>query len=147
MIGVDTNLLFYALHTGMEDHAKAKALLQQWADSTEVVIAELVLVELYQLLRNQTIMGCNVSAREATKVIQTFRSNPKWIVVEKASVMHQVWEKAGEKHFARRRLFDVRLAFTLQQHGVTHFATANVKDFRKLGFEKVWNPLITSNKI
>jgi hypothetical protein len=31
---------------------------------------------------------------------------------------------------------------TLRQCGVTHFATANVKDFEGWGFEKVWNPLI-----
>lgn len=143
MIGVDTNLLFYALHTGMEEHTKAKTILANWSDSTEIVIAELVLMELYQLLRNPILMGREVEAKEATQVVQAFRANPKWSVVEKASVMNQVWKKAGEKHFARRRLFEVRLAYTLQEHGVTHFATANVKDFRQLGFAKVWNPLIS----
>jgi hypothetical protein len=49
MIGVDTNLLFYALHTGMEEYTKAKTILANWSDSTEIVIAELVLMEVYQL--------------------------------------------------------------------------------------------------
>jgi hypothetical protein len=26
-------------------------------------------------------------------------------------------------------------------HGVTRFATANMKDFQGLGFDQVWNPL------
>jgi len=30
----------------------------------------------------------------------------------------------------------------LQHHGVTHFATANVKHFRDFGFEQVWNPML-----
>ena len=82
-----------------------------------------------------------MSAKEAAGVIQRFRKNPKWLVAENAPVMSEVWKKAAERDFARRRLFDVRLALTLQHHGVTHFATANVKDFEGLGFEKVWNPL------
>jgi len=55
--------------------------------------------------------------------------------------MDRVWQAAGKKGFARRRIFDVRLGETLRHHGVTQFATANVKDFETLGFEKVWNPL------
>jgi hypothetical protein len=31
----------------------------------------------------------------------------------------------------------------LLHHGVTEFATANVKDFAKVGFKRVWNPLAT----
>jgi len=47
---------------------------------------------------------------------------------------------AGEAGFARRHIIDLRLALTLQHHGVTELATANVKDFEGLGFERVWNP-------
>jgi len=44
--------------------------------------------------------------------------------------------------FARRRLFDTRTALSLRHHGVTEFATANVKDFGDFGFTRVWNPLL-----
>ena len=54
--------------------------------------------------------------------------------------MENVWNKTPEKGFARRRIFDVRLAYTLRHAGVTHFATKNLKDFRDVGFAKVWNP-------
>ena len=50
---------------------------------------------------------------------------------------------AAKSGFAFRRIIDVRLARTLLHHGVTEFATANVRDFAKLGFERVWNPLAT----
>ena len=50
---------------------------------------------------------------------------------------------AAKSGFAFRRIIDVRLARTLLHHGVTEFATANVRDFAKLGFERVWNPLTT----
>jgi hypothetical protein len=55
--------------------------------------------------------------------------------------MDVVWELAGDRDFARRRIFDARLALTLRHGGVTHFVTTNVKDFEGWGFEKVWNPL------
>jgi len=37
---------------------------------------------------------------------------------------------------------DARTAISLQLHGVTEFATANVKDFQAFGFSRVWNPLV-----
>jgi uncharacterized protein len=61
--------------------------------------------------------------------------------IENATVMDEVWALAGGKNFARRRIFDTRLALTLRHGGVTHFATTNVKAFQGCGFEKVWNPL------
>jgi len=37
---------------------------------------------------------------------------------------------------------DIRLALTLQHHGVTDFATVNTSDFCDVGFRRVWNPLM-----
>jgi hypothetical protein len=141
MISIDTNLLLYALHERVENHQNAKSFLNQWIHSANFALSELVLAELYQLLRNPAVFGREVSAKEAVGVIQKFRQNPKWLLIENAPVMDRVWSQAARKSFSRRRLFDVRLGLTLRHHGVTHFATANVKDFEGLGFEKVWNPL------
>jgi hypothetical protein len=55
--------------------------------------------------------------------------------------MSDVWPIAASVGFPRRRIVDVRLAKTLQAAGVADFATANVKDFTGVGFQKVWNPL------
>lgn len=53
----------------------------------------------------------------------------------------KLWKWAETTRRGFRNIIDARIAFTLRHHGVTHFATANVKDFQGLGFEKVWNPL------
>jgi len=58
--------------------------------------------------------------------------------------MDGVWDQAGRSAFAFRRIIDIRLASTLMHHGVTEFATANTKDFSRLGFARVWNPLLAS---
>lgn len=141
MVSIDTNILLFSLHGQAENHENARAFLTNWIHSAEFAMSELVLAELYQLLRNPAVFGRDLSAEEAVGVIQRFRQNPKWTLVENAPVMDQVWKKVGEENFARRRLFDVRLGLTLRHHGVTHFATANVKDFDGLGFMRVWNPL------
>jgi uncharacterized protein len=144
MIGIDTNILLYALHSGVDEHSVAKQFLSDLGSSQEVVICELVLAELYQLIRNPRVFGREVSPQEAAVVIQRLRTNPNWLLVENAPVMEEVWHQSAQPGFARRRLFDVRLAFTLQYYGVTQFATANVKDFKGLGFERVWSPVVAA---
>jgi hypothetical protein len=74
-------------------------------------------------------------------VVTAYLDAPNVSRIENANVMDAVWELAGDRDFARRRIFDARLALTLRHGGVTHFATTNVKDFEGWGFEKVWNPL------
>jgi hypothetical protein len=51
-----------------------------------------------------------------------------------------VWKWTRRKDFAFRRIIDVRLGLTLRHFGVEEFATTNRKDFRALGFRRVWNP-------
>jgi hypothetical protein len=41
-------------------------------------------------------------------------------------------------------IFDTRLALTLRHHGVTDFATGNLKHFDGFGFARLWNPLAST---
>lgn len=61
------------------------------------------------------------------------------------TVMDRIWAQAAAPDFARRRNFDARLAGALLHHGVTQFATANVKHFDALEFERVWNPALVGS--
>ena len=142
MLGIDTNILAYARLARSPWHGKAKSFLEEVADDTQVVISEQVLLELYLLLRNEKIISPPLSAEAAVRECSLFRSHPRWQLVDSAGVMDQVWPLASARNFPRRKIFDVRLAKSLQSHGVTRLATANVKDFENLGFERVWNPLI-----
>ena len=141
MLSIDTNILFAACEATAPSHAAARRFLESHRDNSDLVLCELVLVELYLLLRNPAVVANPLSARNAGHLILALRQNPKWRLVEHASVMDAVWAKAGHDPFARRRVIDVRLALTLQHHGVTDFATVNTTDFRDLGFRRVWNPL------
>jgi len=107
----------------------------------DVLLCDLVLVELYLLLRNPMVVTKPLTARQAASACMGWRSNPNWRVVESAPVMGKVWRHAQKNNFPRRRIIDARLAFTLLHHGVREFATRNEKDFQHFGFERVFNPL------
>lgn len=142
MISLDTNILFYSLCAASTFQKPAEQFLEQLREGDdEVVICELVLAELYVLLRNPKLMKKMPSPARAVRLVEYFRRHPGWRLVESAPVMPEVWRLAESPHFSRRRIYDIRLALTLLHHGVDSFATANMKDFRGLGFERVWNPL------
>ena len=145
MTSCDTNLLFVALESSRTGHEEARTFLEAHRDDGEFGLCELVLVELYVLLRNPVIARRPLGPAEAAGIIEGLRSNPRWDIFDYpgpgAGVMDAVWERAASADFARRRIFDARLALTLRHHGVNSFATANEKDFRDFGFERVWNPL------
>lgn len=141
MISIDTNILLYAINASCPEHASARRFLTELANEREVVLAELVLVELYLLLRNPAVVAKPLGSADAVAVCEGLRSQPHWRLVDAAPIMDRVWQAAKADGFARRRIIDVRLALTLQHHGVTDFATRNVADFADLGFQRVWSPV------
>ncbi|MFM8635837.1 MAG: hypothetical protein ACKOEX_13695 [Planctomycetia bacterium] len=74
--------------------------------------------------------------------IDNLRRNPARMVLDYPGpgLMEKVSTIARSSDSARR-IYDVRLGLTLRHYEVKRFATTNGKDFRGLGFEKVWNPL------
>jgi uncharacterized protein len=141
MIGIDTNILLYSLNPDSRWHKAAKKFLNQALADEHIVISDLVLVELYLLLRNPLVLKKPLTPKAATSVTKGYLGLPRVKRAEFAPVMDEVWRMAARPQFARRRIIDVRLALTLRHHGVTRLATANTKDFKDLGFSRVWSPL------
>ena len=113
MISCDTNVLFAASNPDDVNHEKAAAFIMRNAGNGEFMIAEQVFAELYYLLRNPTIQKEPLSAKEAVAIIDSYRKNPCWAVIDvpqDPKVMRSVWRKAAESKFARRRKHDMRLA-------------------------------------
>ncbi len=147
MLSIDTNILFYALNGDSPRNETARSFLLSVQENDRVVLSELVLVELYGLLRNPAASPRPLSAAHAAEVVSRLRNHPKWRLVgftlTSRGLHDRLWLHAAQPNFAFRRIYDARLALTLLDHGVTEFATANVRDFEGLGFEKVWNPLLS----
>lgn len=150
MISFDTNLLLYSLNQDCAEYDDARRFFAALPTTPgAVAICELVLVELYVLLRNPAVLRNPLEAADAVSVIQPFRQHPTWQLIdlpgETSRVMDEVWRWAGQPNCGRRVVFDARLALTLRHHGVTEFATRNETHFAGFGFTRVWNPLATTS--
>jgi toxin-antitoxin system PIN domain toxin len=142
VLAIDTNILLYALNADAPECTAARAYLDERFTDAGVVISELALVELYVLLRNPAVVRNPLTASAACSVIQSFRVHPTWRLVDHdPAVMDEVWQRVSARNFARARIFDVRFALGLLRHGATRLATRNVRDFARLGFEDVFDPL------
>ena len=147
MISIDTNLLFHAFNVDSPLHQKAYDWLVSISSDENVVLSEFILAELYCLVRNPIVAKNGaLSPEAAVALIETYRHHPRWMLVGFSAngrhVHDQLWKQAKKPNFAFRKLYDVRTALILREHGVTDFATINLKDFEGLGFRRVWNPLV-----
>jgi len=150
MTSCDTNILFVALEESRPGHDAARRFLESHAADDSFALCELVLLDLYGLLRNPITSARPLGPEQAVRLLDQLRSNPAWQVLDypgpDAGLMPRLWTAAATPGFARRRIYDTRLALTLRHHGVTELATSNIKDFEGFGFTRVWNPLETPEK-
>lgn len=143
MISCDTNILYAACNRDAVCHEAARAFLSEQANASDFVLCEQVLMELYALLRNPVVSGSPLPPAAAAALIQRFRSNPRWRIVDvpgDRACMDRVWKAAGAPAFAFRRIYDIRIAETLIHHGVRFFATRNIRDFSGCQFQRVFDP-------
>jgi uncharacterized protein len=145
MLSIDANILMYAYSEAAPEHDRALAFITAQTRNANVALSEFVLAEFYLLLRNPVVLKKPLSAQHAVQVIQSYRQHPVWKTLgfppTSREVHTDLWKEAATPGIARRRIYDTRTALCLRAFGVTEFATANVKDFEKFGFKKVWNPI------
>ena len=142
---MDANLLLYCYSEASPFHQRARDFLERLARRADVAVSEFVLVEFYTLLRNPAVLANPLKPAEAVEVVEIYRRHPHWMLLgfdpDSVGLHNELWPLAAQDAFARRRIYDARLALSLRRQGVTEFATANVKDFESFGFARVWNPL------
>lgn len=142
MKSCDTNILFYACHPGCAENPAARQYLQRHAKDTGFLICELVLAELYVMLRNPKLVEKPLTSLEAAEVCRSFRGNPAWGIIDyPGGLMDRIWALCSEPDFGYREIFDARLALTLLHHGITEFATRNTAHFERYGFGRLVNPI------
>jgi len=138
----DTNVLLYYLNRDCPEQAAAARYLQANWNRQDFAICELVLVELYVLLRSRAVLSKPLRPAAALNVIRRFRRHPHWAIIDyPGKLMDAIWKQAEAPGFPVRGVFDARLAHTLLHHGVREFATRNTKHFQHFGFEKLINPI------
>jgi hypothetical protein len=146
MISFDANLLLYSLNKDCPEYADSREFFFSLPTApASVVVCELVLIELYVLLRNPSVLKEPLGPEDAVSIIQTFRRHPVWTLCDYpgrvSPIMEDLWRLAAKPNMGRRVVFDARIALTLRYYGVTEFATRNESHFGDFGFGRVWNPL------
>jgi len=141
-LSADTNLFLYAANPDSPHHDKSVEFFSEFIATYDFIVCELVLVELYMLLRNPSVLARPLSSKKATEFCNQLRGNAAWQHVDyEPAVSQSLWQWAHTTKTGFRRIIDARLALTLRHHGVSAFATANVKDFGDFGFDTLWNPI------
>lgn len=141
MLSIDTNILLYAHNRDCPEHEPARRFVEACASRNDVAICDLVLMELYQLLRNPAVLRVPLDAEPAAALCRAWLDHPRWARIESAPIMNQVWKFAARPGIACRAVFDARIALTLRHHGVTALATRNPRDFEGFGFTQLFNPI------
>ena len=145
MISMDANILLYSYCPESPHHAGARSFLEGLSGRDDVAVSEFILTEFYLHLRNPAVLQSPLTAPEAVAVIGSYRKHPRWKTLgfpPRSRELHDdLWQRAATRDFARRRIYDTRVALCLTAFGVTDFATLNLKDFQGCGFTRVWNPL------
>jgi len=142
MRSCDTNILLYALNTDCSEHSAARRYFDSIVNDNNFAICELVLLELYVLLRSSKVLRTPLSAREASEYCISLRENPAWRLIDyDPRVSDAIWAVCASTKLAGPTVFDTRLALTLEHHGVKEFATRNVKDFKRFSGLDVFNPI------
>lgn len=142
VVSADTNLFLYAANPHSPRHEAATRFFASAGEEGDFVVCELVLVELYMLLRNRAVLAHPLGPSEAAAFCDRLRAHPRWQHVDyERQVSRSLWSWAAATSAGFRRIIDARLALTLRHHGVERFATANAKDFQGFGFERVWSPV------
>jgi len=136
MLAADTNIFVHAADPDSPLHAQARNFFKALVHADEeFVLCELVLVELYMLLRNSAVFAKPYTPSESAGYCRALRQNPSWRCIDyDPEVSKNLWAYATDTNAGYRHIIDARLAFKLQHHGVDRFATVNQKDFRGFGF-------------
>lgn len=142
MNSLDSNILFYSVHSGAPEFEKASAVVRQLLQKPkEWIIADQVLWEFYILMRRPGLLEKPFNSGEATQRIRFLRHESGAAnCTYPSKAFDTVLAKLESRDHPYRRTFDTILGETLQHHGVTKFFTRNKKDFQQFNFESL-NPI------
>ena len=101
MTSFDTNLLLYSLNKDCVEYEPARAFFAALPTRpAAVAVCELVLLELYVLLRNPAVVRKPLASAEAVGLVQTFRRHPAWRLIDypgdASAVMNALWQRASD---------------------------------------------------
>lgn len=142
MILADANLLVYALHADMPNHAAAKAWFEQSLDGEEpLALCWLVIVAVIRLSTNTRLFPAALGVEEAVAVVEAWLDHPGVVLVEPGpghwGILRDLLRDVG---VAGNLTSDAHLAALAIEHDAqVHSCDADFRRFPGLRFR---NPLM-----
>jgi hypothetical protein len=141
VIVADANLLFYALHADMPQHAAAKAWLEDCLNGEETLaLSWVVVLAVLRLTTNSKLFPTALSVDEALAVVQAWLDHPRVHLIEPGpehwSTLSNLLKQVGR---AGNLTPDAHLAALAIEHkGEVHSCDSDFRRFPGLRFR---NPL------
>lgn len=144
MFAIDTNLLVYAHNEDSDFNDKASEFLEKVLNERDdngnlsVCLPSQVLTEFVKI--NRKSLKKPLSLLQAIDIVNDYQKADIRIVYQRETQIETFLELL-RSFTTRKKVFDVALAATLKDNGITGLYTANVDDFKEFDFLKVINPL------
>lgn len=124
-------------------YSRARAFLESCAGNDEpLYLCYLTLMAYVRMSTHPRIFTKALTPEEAVRNVQGLADLPHVRLIAERDGFLGIYREVTRKVAVRANLVpDAHLASVLRQHGVSTLYTANVDDFRKLGFPDVRNPL------
>jgi len=145
VFAIDTNILVYAHNKDSEFNEKASAFLEDKMNKRDsegkldVCIPSQVLMEFINVITRQTLKS-PLSLSEALQIVQDYLDTNVQIVNQQETQIQTFLELLSTVT-TRKKIFDVVLAATLKDNGISGLYTLNVTDFQEFNFLNIINPL------
>ena len=146
MFAIDTNLLIYAHNEDAEFHTQSAHFLERVFndDNTDgqlsICLSTQVITEFMNVMTRQTLRK-PLSIQEASRIVQDYLDTGVQVLAHKETQI-QTFFTLLQTVTTRKKMFDVALAATLKDHGITGLYTVNTVDFEGFEWLMVINPLL-----
>ena len=144
MFVVDTNLLLYAVNPDAPEHARARALVEEWRRGEHSWFLTWGIV--YEFLRVSThanVFTKPLNLPTAQRWLDILLAGPRCGILVETDRHRAVLEELVRQHprLHGNPVHDLHTAVLMKEHGVSEIRTADT-DFHQFPFLRVDNPLV-----
>jgi aminotransferase in exopolysaccharide biosynthesis len=140
-ICIDSNVLIYAFNAQSQFNARAEAILEELILADGFAIADISLIEFYQIITNDKLLSDPISPDKSYEIIKDILLNKKIEVLEtNIDILKLTFESAANHNVRKYEIYDHLIANLCKHNNIKQFITGNDKDFKKYDFFDVINP-------
>lgn len=141
MIGVDTNILLFAVRGYEENHLVAKETLEALlAQKESVAFTDIVIFEFIAQVTNKSDPSKAMSTSKAIAQMENWLSSPGTQVIRSSDKDFKTFTRlSAESGKTGQSIFDAQVAAICIDNGVTEFVTGD-KGFEKFTELRIRNP-------